>query len=390
MKNSSIRVLYDHEGLDAAYSGVACYFQEIIKNLPADVEVRYGLSETANPELTMPPYNIPMSRHTFRNFLPQVNFFGKRTLYNLLGYRLKLFPLCEEINRQCFRQNLMQDEFDLVHLTGAHSYGADWKLIANKKPIVITVHDLIPEILRNDVVVEHERKEMLASVSHALCVSECTRRDLCAHYQFPVERTTVVYHGAIEPRVQKACRAVAGVKYILYVGKRGDYKHSDWFFEAIAPFLKRHHEMSLVCTGRGFKSSEVRQLKELGIYRQVIQLFVPNDELISLYAHADLFVYPSIYEGFGIPILDAFSAGCPVLLSRASCFPEVGGEAAMYFDPYSKDDFLSCVNKIIEDPVVRQRMVVNGIARVKAFTWRKAADQTADIYRRVVEEWHEK
>ena len=120
----------------------------------------------------------------------------------------------------------------------------------------------------------------------------------------------------------------------------------------------------------------------LGIEGQVAQGFVPDDEIPSVFAHALVFVYPSRYEGFGIPILDAFAAGCPVILANASCFPEVAGDAALYVDlddPASLRDQLSL---LLHDASLRDRLAAQSRSRLEGFSWSRCAEETANIYRK--------
>jgi glycosyltransferase involved in cell wall biosynthesis len=115
-----------------------------------------------------------------------------------------------------------------------------------------------------------------------------------------------------------------------------------------------------------------------------------EDELRWLFANAQLFIYPSIYEGFGIPILDAFSLGCPVLLANASCFPEVGGDAALYFDPQDEDALREQLMRVIgidaETKRMRADLIARGKERAKMFSWQKCAAETAEIYRHLVKD----
>ena len=101
----------------------------------------------------------------------------------------------------------------------------------------------------------------------------------------------------------------------------------------------------------------------------------------SLFHNAVAFVYPSIYEGFGIPILDAFSAGCPVILSNCSCFPEVGGDAALYFDDGDAETLRTHITSLVQDKSLRKTLIEKGFKRAELFTWEKCAERTADVYR---------
>ena len=103
----------------------------------------------------------------------------------------------------------------------------------------------------------------------------------------------------------------------------------------------------------------------------------------KLFRNALTFVYPSLYEGFGIPILDAFSAGCPVILSNCSCFPEVGGDAALYFDEGDSETLRNHVKALMKDESLRKTLIEKGKARANLFTWEKCAERTAEVYWKV-------
>ena len=139
-----------------------------------------------------------------------------------------------------------------------------------------------------------------------------------------------------------------------------------------------------MCVGPPFNQSEEEFLNELGIRRQVLALSVSDDVLYSLYSHAQVFVFPSIFEGFGIPILEAFANNCPVCLSHSSCFPEIAGNAAIYFDPEDKISILESVQKVVSNKTLSSELIKRGAERLSMFTWRKAAQQTADVYRKTI------
>ena len=192
-------------------------------------------------------------------------------------------------------------------------------------------------------------------------------------YGVDEKKVTVVYHGV--EKVEKVERVEKGA-YLLYVGRRGGYKNWDWMVEAVAPLLK--DGMKLVCTGLPFSGEERRLLKRLGIADCVEQRTVSAADFPALYASAAAFVYPSRYEGFGLPILDAWAAGCPVVLSRASCFPEIGGDAAEYFELDDAKSLRAAIGRAKE-----KKTVEKGRQRLKGFSWEKCAAETAAVYRRI-------
>ena len=115
-----------------------------------------------------------------------------------------------------------------------------------------------------------------------------------------------------------------------------------------------------------------------------MQLFVSDSQLVWLYKHAICFVYPSLYEGFGIPILEAFASGCPLLLSDTSCFPEIAEKGGLYFNPNDVESMADSMKRIVEDSALRERLIANGNLRLKDFSCRKMAEQTAQIYMKAI------
>lgn len=384
-----MRVLYDDLGLRESHGGVSRYFSELFRNFPSDIEPVICQQESVNKYMLSPPFNIPPARYSFDKFLPGCNLIGRSYLYRLVSGMLpRLFPAYERMNQKLFKRHIGSLDFDIVHLTSPHGSSEGWGTrawhsVIGKKPIVLTVHDLIPDKLNKSHRVARQRRFELGAASHIIAVSNNTKRDLIDLYNVPEAKISVIYHG-YTAKVDNMCGSVfPDMRYILYVGKRGGYKNSDFFVRSMVPMLKSDKELHLVFTGGRFSDVELKTFSDLGIANQVHQRFVSDAEMGGLMANALCFVYPSKYEGFGIPILDAFSVGCPVVLSRCSCFPEVAGDAALYFDDNDAEGLRSCV-KSLSDDAFRQKMIGLGKIRVQMFSWIDAAKQTADIYRKVM------
>lgn len=173
-------------------------------------------------------------------------------------------------------------------------------------------------------------------------------------------------------------------KYVLFVGNRADYKNFGTFVAGIKKVFEVHEDVCAVCVGTAFGPEEERALVESGIRDRVFRLRASDEELVSLYRHALCFVYPSFYEGFGIPILEAFQNGCPVILSEASCFPEVGGAAALYFQPENAEELAERIECLMTEEGLRKSLIERGTVRCKDFSWDKTAEQMAEVYRNVV------
>lgn len=373
-----MRVLYDSAGFAEPFGGVSHSFVELIRHLPATVEPVLAVRTTCNYELQAAPFCIPAHPDRYENFIAPGHFRGKWRLWRL-AQRLfpGRYPNDEAANAACLDGWLERGDFDVLHLTGAHVYGDAWRRVVGKKPIVITVHDLIPEIIRHDRRIAGLRREILAVASRVVAVSENTKRDLVRLYGLPESRIAVIHHGASSPSVAGA--PAPARPYLLYVGRRDGYKNWAWFVRAVAPAL-RAQGLRLVCTGADFTHGERRLLRKLGLSELVEHRCLQAGELAAVYAQAVAFVSPSLYEGFGLPILDAFAAGCPVLLSRASCFPEVAGDGAAYFDPQDAESLRALVRRVSTDRAFAAELVARGRRRLAAFDWRVSAKRLADVY----------
>ena len=172
-------------------------------------------------------------------------------------------------------------------------------------------------------------------------------------------------------------------QYILYVGERKGYKNFMPWLDAIRPLLSADSKLKVVCTGSPFTQAELSQFTEWGIAGRILHISANDAQMASLYRHALCFVYPSLYEGFGIPILEAFTNGCPVCLSDASCFPEVASDAALYFNPNDANSMYSTMKELLESSSLRCELSAKGTLRVKEFSIERMVEQTCNVYRKL-------
>jgi glycosyltransferase involved in cell wall biosynthesis len=167
--------------------------------------------------------------------------------------------------------------------------------------------------------------------------------------------------------------------YILYVGNRDGYKNFALLLDVFNSDFRNDYD--LICFGgKKFSTKEESMIKELGIQKEVKYVTGDDNLLYTLYKNAFCFVYPSLYEGFGIPPLEAMAAGCPVIASNSSSIPEVVGEAGLLFDPKSKESLTSSIYRLIHDENERSRLIQKGLLRTSKFSWDNTAKQTYDIY----------
>lgn len=273
---------------------------------------------------------------------------------------------------------------DIFHET----YYSDRVLRAGTAKRVLTVLDMIHEkfpqhFSTNDRTPELKRLSV-ERADHIICISESTRKDLIDILRVPREKTSVVYLGhsfhAENSTGMKAVTSLQDKPYILFVGPRGGYKDFKSLLEAFSRDEKIHRNFRLICAGgSAFSESEqglIRRLPE----GSVAQLFATDDVLASLYSHANAFVYPSLYEGFGIPPLEAMSYGCPVITTSGGSLPEVVGDAAEVFPAGSVDGLANALNQVLFSEARRQELKAKGFERVKRFTWATCADETLKVY----------
>ena len=390
-KTDVIRVLYDDRAFRMKHGGVARYFCELFRCFSDKVKVRLSFNETPCYYLQQRPWSMPPPRWDYDAVIKRL-FFGYRvpgvwTVFMYLTTHFpRLFRSTDNENLRRFIQLAKAGEYDLVHLTEAHDYGICWRAIPADKPVVVTIHDLIPELILKRLDVRTQRRAMLERATRIISVSEFTKRKLVEEYGVAGEKVSVIHHGFSLNDDQREIAEFKAVDHLLYVGKRNSYKQFAFFVKAIAPILRERIGLQLVCTGDAFSKNEKSLIESLGIRHNVHSRFVSDSELRWLYAHAKAFVYPSLMEGFGLPILEAFKSGCPVVLTNASCFPEVAGDAALYFCPDDAEGLKKQVMQLLDDEELSARLVEAGHRRLSLYSWNKCSAETESVYRAAIAE----
>lgn len=260
-----------------------------------------------------------------------------------------------------------------------------------KTKVVVTVFDMISELfpekkprLRR---VTDQKKISVHKADHILSISEQTKVDLMKIYDIPSEKITVTYLGTNLHSVRKIEFPELGrTPYLLYVGKRGGYKNFKNFITAYSQSKDLKFNFSVVAVGGGdFSSSEILQLQNLGILDRVTQINADDEQLAMYYRNAACLVYPSLYEGFGLPPVEAMSLGCPVFASTEGSIPEVCKDAAYYFDPNSSESIQESLESILQNEGALNKMRQNGLNIAKSLTWEKTALETLNAYKKLID-----
>lgn len=255
---------------------------------------------------------------------------------------------------------------------------------------VITVHDMIHERFSsafpsNDPTTEWKRKS-IKRADHVICVSENTKQDLLEFIDISPEKISVVHHGLNQLTVSTVEKIAVTSPYLLYVGDRFGYKNFDGLLRAFASSSWLRNNLRIVCFGGGrLQINELALMKSLGLtLQQVEQVGGSDEQLAAFYKHAAAFIYPSLYEGFGIPPLEAMSLNCPVICSDASSIPEVVGDAAEYFDPKGIDSITVAIEGVLQSNEKRNNIIAKGVERCEKFTWSRCANETLAVYKSLV------
>lgn len=259
---------------------------------------------------------------------------------------------------------------------------------------VITVYDMISERFPAEFAGSRftdAKRFAISRADHVLCISESTRRDLIELFGIAAERTSVVYLGSDDfaPPAAGQSRASSqeGLRpYLLYVGSRGGYKNFAALLRAFASSAYLRDGFSILCFGGGpMVTEELDLLRQLGLSERHIRQVGGNDAMLAtMYQDAAAFVYPSLYEGFGIPPLEAMSMGCPVVCSNATSIPEVVGDAGEYFDPVEPEAIRDAIERVLQSSDRRRDLVTKGHARRVLFSWKRCASETLDVYRSIL------
>ncbi|HEY0430513.1 MAG TPA: glycosyltransferase family 1 protein [Pyrinomonadaceae bacterium] len=358
-----MRILYDGgASQEQGAGGIKRYFANLISGLPEDFEPHLTTCRAAEE---LEPSHPRLRVHRFRRFRPQ---------------RLSL-----KLEKAFFGRVEAAYEFDIAHPT-YYTLLSQREVGQYRCPVVITVwdmiHELFPELYPNSEFVGRKRRAIEAADA-ILCISENTRQDLLSRYPVDEAKVLVTYLGA-----NLAATPVTGEQttpsrpYFLYVGARTGYKNFHGLLSAFAVAATFAPEIILCVVGPRFTNDEERQIDELGLSGKVENFGAVSDsQLAALYQRSLALVYPSLYEGFGIPPLEAMQCGTLVIAANRSSIPEVVGDAGLLFDPDDRDALIDILVQVARNHGERQPFIERGYSRVRQFTWDKTVRDTAQVYR---------
>jgi glycosyltransferase involved in cell wall biosynthesis len=326
----------------------------------------------------------PLYRNQYARQLPQKIVHG--------SYVKDYPPRCADaavaINGVLARRQLRAWQPDVMHET----YFSKTCSGSDKTPTVLTVFDMIGELgldAEAPTPVELKRSKKYAAVkraNHVICISEHTRQDLIRLYEVSPAKTSTIHLGCAVATPADTLALKVAKPYLLYVGLRGGYKNFARFIQGFASSAPLRSSFDIVAFGGGgFSAEERMQFEALKLQPgQVRQIDGVDIELATYYRQASALVYPSCYEGFGLPPLEAMAYQCPVVSSQLTAMPEVIGEAAEFFEPTDVANIAEAIQKVVFSPERTKELIAKGLARVQQFTWQNCAARHLDLYQELV------
>lgn len=354
-----MRVLYDKQIFTShARGGIAKYFAQLACFMPS-----VGWT-------TVFPFQYSINKHYFE--------YGGKDLVRIPSGKLGK-TACNVINRLVTKRD---QEYDIWHST---YYDTSLLNAYESRNMVSTIHDMIPEIFTK----QYDSRDWIGKRKYAensariISVSHNTKKDICRIYGISEENVAVVHHGIdIDDHREEELRVPD--KYLLFVGSRHKYKNFGKLLEAYNIFRKKCKDVSLLCIGVwGFSTEERKRIQELDL-RDIYFSRATDLQIRYAMRRAEAFVFPSLYEGFGIPIIEAMQQGCASVVSNASCFPEIARDAGVYFDPMDAESIADALCRVIMDRHFRSERIEIGSVLIKEYDFRKMLRETSDVYKSIL------
>jgi len=390
-----MKILYDYQIFTKQnYGGVSRYFYELMDNLRAHkIDIEIPINYSKNIYIKEADFlSRPLKGYTeYKDFLLGLRPKGKAKIYKLLQ-KLNFIKNAETANQKISIERLKKQNFDIFHPTYYDSYFLKY---IGKKPFVLTIYDMIhetyPELFSADNKIARQKKILAQKADKIIAISENTKKDIIKFIGINEDKILVIHLGNSINRQENNLKINTDLlkklpeKYILFVGNRASYKNFDNFSKALIPLFKINKKLNAVCAGGGeFSDKEINFFKTFNITDKFRQYSVNDSDMTLLYKNALVFVFPSLYEGFGLPILEAFNCGCPVAASNRGSLPEIAGNAAAYFNPEDISSITDAINNIIADDGTKEKMKKNGFEQLKKFSWEKTAEKTLDVYNSIL------
>lgn len=374
-------ILFDYQIFEKqSFGGISKMYCEIIPYLSKCYDCMISIKRSNNQHLIDSHLvkDLKPLKSVENTFLHKMHIPGKRTIEQLLFHNQDNYKYTVNL--------LTKQQFDIFEPTYYDPYFLEY--IGSKK-YMLEIHDMTPELFpkyfgKDDYQVTN--KKLLSSRAlHIHTPSNKTKEDIVNIYNIKPEHITVISRG-VNPLPLSTGKSLFSFPYLLYVGSRFTYKNFTTLLHSFSQIAADNKDIRLVCTGANLSKDENILIHSLHLDGRIYHYVPTIKDFGDLYHNAVAFVFPSAYEGFGLPILEAYSCGCPVMLNNTSCFPEIAGDAAIYFNMNDKEsDFYDKFKYMWEMSSSERQIIINkGYERVKLYSWDKTAQNLSAIYKKFI------
>jgi glycosyltransferase involved in cell wall biosynthesis len=369
-----MKLLIDHQAFSIQqYGGISRIFTELIKNKNENVVIQTPHFYLDNEYFTNLKYKKHISIYKFSN-----RFFS-RIIKNLL-------PIINNLYTWIYTSFQSYD----IYLPSYY----DIYLLNKIKPtpMVLFVYDMIhekyPEFFSKSTV-SSNKFLLMKEACKIIAISHNTKNDILELYpQISSEKIEVIHlSDSLVSVINEKLLTKIPHEYILYVGTRKNYKNFTTLYKAYKSIHEEYPHIKLLCIGGGnFSRVELKEFEMDSLNDCIIQLNVDDSDLYTVYNRALVFVFPSLYEGFGIPVIEAMKSGCPIILGRLSSFPEIAEEAGIYCNITNPIELSTTILKVIQDKVYRNEFIARGKVQSEKFSWSKTAEKTFQVCQSVIKD----
>ena len=309
------------------------------------------------------------------NFTVQTVNFDNYSLNEQVGFARFLNKLNADLVHFCMPQQPVSYKGKKVttfhDLTLLKTYNSD------KNWLIFHTKQLVGKYVFKRVALEN---------NHIIAISQFTKKELQKFFPVPDENISVIYESSDVSSIPPTKYHLPFKKYILYVGQQSDYKNIKRLGDAHQILLAKYPDLGLVLVGKKNTSARANETYfNNKKYKNIVFTdFVDDSHLSWLYSNAQAYIFPSLMEGFGLPGLEAMGHGTPVVSSNTTCLPEVYGQAAHYFNPIDTSDMAEAIDEVLSDDLLRTRLSRAGYKQIKKYSWKKQAQETYAVYKKIL------
>ena len=366
-----MKIAFDYQIFaQQSYGGISRYYKNLaaeLLQLEQNISIFAGLHR--NNYLAALPNDI-ISGYKLTRYPPKTGKLFQRANHYLTNYQMKLWK--PEVIHETYYSNFTPNKNNVPRIVTAHDI----------------IHELFPETHNKNNIITQRKISAFNRADHIISISHNTKKDLIEFFGISPERITVIHLGpsSLSIKGNHHSNESNNKSFLLYVGPRAGYKNFNCFLEAVSQSKKLIDEFDIVAFGGGMLTAdEQATIRSLGFKNgQVKQIGGDDSVLASLYKDAIAFVHPSLYEGFGIPPLEAMAFECPVISSNSSSMPEVIGHAGEYFNPKEPESIKVAIENVVFSQSRIRDLKAKGLERIQVFSWQKCAKETLAIYKDMV------